>query len=200
MARKVSNEANASRSIRGGSCSLRKTTNGQAKLSHAPFHFAPQPNFSVKPTPTSSACRFPACFALRCGLPRALGFWLPSIGNVANSGHWCFHRLVVASAAFLLSPSVARISRRRSTGFAGNDLVAWPVSIWLSVLRQPAHRCAALKCHTPSPCGCPSFGGQCTVMPWQATALGIPQSWPLAITAWFLPSLRRTWQAAGHKF
>ena len=32
-----------------------------------------QPNFSVKPTPTSFACRFPACFALRCGLPAALG-------------------------------------------------------------------------------------------------------------------------------
>jgi len=33
----------------------------------------PQPNFSVKPTPTSFACRFPACCALRCGLPVALG-------------------------------------------------------------------------------------------------------------------------------
>ena len=34
---------------------------------------SPQPNFAVKPTPTSSACRFPACCALRCGLPVALG-------------------------------------------------------------------------------------------------------------------------------
>ena len=32
-----------------------------------------QPNFSVKPTTTSSACGYPARFALRCGLPRALG-------------------------------------------------------------------------------------------------------------------------------
>ena len=39
--------------------------------------FSHQPNFAVKPTPTSSACRFPARFALRCGLPVALGFWLP---------------------------------------------------------------------------------------------------------------------------
>jgi len=36
--------------------------------------FAPQPNRLVKPTPTSSACWYPPCFALRCGLPRALGF------------------------------------------------------------------------------------------------------------------------------
>ena len=34
--------------------------------------FSHQPNFAVKPTPTSSACRFPARFALRCGLPVAL--------------------------------------------------------------------------------------------------------------------------------
>ena len=68
----------------------------------------------------------------------------------------------MASAAFLLYSSVARISRYRSTGFAGHDLVAWQVSIWLSVLRQPAHHRAAPKCHAPSPCGCPSFGGQCT--------------------------------------
>ena len=38
--------------------------------------FSPQPNFSVKPTPTSFACRFPPCCALRCGLPRALGLSL----------------------------------------------------------------------------------------------------------------------------
>jgi len=33
-----------------------------------------QPNCSVNPTPTSSACGYPARFALRCGLPLALGF------------------------------------------------------------------------------------------------------------------------------
>ena len=60
-------------------------------------------------------------------------------------------------------------------------------SIWLSALRQPAHQGAAPKCHTPSPCGCPSCGGQCTVVPWQATAQGIPQPWPVAITAWRFP-------------
>jgi hypothetical protein len=31
-----------------------------------------QPNCLVKPTPTSSACGYPPCFALRRGLPRAL--------------------------------------------------------------------------------------------------------------------------------
>ena len=46
----------------------------KAMRASAIFHFAPQPNFAVKPTPTSSACRFPARFALRCGLPVALGF------------------------------------------------------------------------------------------------------------------------------
>jgi hypothetical protein len=35
--------------------------------------FSPQPNVSVKPTPTSFTCGFPARFALRCGLPVALG-------------------------------------------------------------------------------------------------------------------------------
>src|SRR5690606_40564975 len=34
-----------------------------------------QPNWLVKPTPTSFACWFPPCYALRCGLPRALGLW-----------------------------------------------------------------------------------------------------------------------------
>jgi hypothetical protein len=37
--------------------------------------FSPQPNFAVKPTPTSFACWFPARFALRCGLPVALGLF-----------------------------------------------------------------------------------------------------------------------------
>ena len=34
-----------------------------------------QPNWLVKPTPTSSACGYPPCFALRRGLPRALGLF-----------------------------------------------------------------------------------------------------------------------------
>ena len=38
--------------------------------------FSPQPNVAVKPTPTSFTCGFPARFALRCGLPVALGFSL----------------------------------------------------------------------------------------------------------------------------
>lgn len=37
------------------------------------LYCAHQPNSAVKPTPTSSACGCPPCFALRRGLPRALG-------------------------------------------------------------------------------------------------------------------------------
>ena len=36
--------------------------------------FSHQPNFAVKPTPTAFSRWFPACCALRCGLPVALGF------------------------------------------------------------------------------------------------------------------------------
>ena len=36
-------------------------------------------------------------------------------------------------------------------------LVHCSVSIWLSVLRLPAHQLAAPKCHTPLPCGLPVF-------------------------------------------
>lgn len=38
------------------------------------LYCAHQPNSAVKPTPTSSACGCPPCFALRRGLPRALAF------------------------------------------------------------------------------------------------------------------------------
>ena len=43
---------------------------------------------------------------------------------------------------------------------------AWQISIWLSALRQPAHRNAAPKCHTPSPAGFLSFGSQHKVISW----------------------------------
>jgi hypothetical protein len=44
-------------------------------------------------------------------------------------------------------------------------------SIWLSVLRQPAHRPAAPKCHTPSPRGLPVLRRPASgFAPWQATA------------------------------
>jgi hypothetical protein len=44
-------------------------------------------------------------------------------------------------------------------------------SIWLSVLRQPAHRSAALKCHAPSPCGLSVLRRSASgFAPWQATA------------------------------
>ena len=39
------------------------------------LYCAHQPNSAVKPTPTSSACGCPPCFALRRGLPRALDFY-----------------------------------------------------------------------------------------------------------------------------
>ena len=84
--------------------------------------------------------------------------------------------LAVMHCAFWPSPAL-------TSAVVGNR-AAQQFSIWLSALRQPAHHRAAPKCHTPSPCGCPSCGGQCTVVPWQATALSIPQSWPATITAW----------------
>ena len=43
---------------------------------------------------------------------------------------------------------------------------AWQISIWLSALRQPAHRNAAPKCHTPSLAGFLSFGSQHKVISW----------------------------------
>lgn len=67
--------------FRGG-YALCNQIRGTGKWTQAPFHFAPQPNFSVKPTPTSSACRFPACFALRCGLPRALGIMNTNLASL----------------------------------------------------------------------------------------------------------------------
>ncbi|RZL97634.1 MAG: hypothetical protein EOO88_62275 [Pedobacter sp.] len=42
-----------------------------------PWRIWHQPNWLVKPTPTSFACWFPPCCALRCGLPRALGSSVP---------------------------------------------------------------------------------------------------------------------------
>ena len=52
--------------------------------------FAPQPNRLVKPTPTSSACWYPPCFALRCGLPRALGPFktMPSFANTPEPPYY----------------------------------------------------------------------------------------------------------------
>ena len=49
-----------------------------------PLRICHQPNCLVKPTPTSSACWYPPCFALRCGLPRALGLLLPALGHAFN--------------------------------------------------------------------------------------------------------------------
>jgi hypothetical protein len=51
----------------------------------------------------------------------------------------------------------------RFTGIKFFNVAQRQVSIWLSVLRQPAHPLAAPKCHTPSLCGWPSCGGQCQV-------------------------------------
>ena len=59
------------------------------------LYCAHQPNSAVKPTPTSSACGCPPCFALRRGLPRALGLLcrnssvLPTTRSGANSRHLC---------------------------------------------------------------------------------------------------------------
>ena len=57
---------------------ISRTRHGASKFRDRPVPLvAPsachQPNRLVKPTPTSSACGCPPCFALRRGLPRALG-------------------------------------------------------------------------------------------------------------------------------
>ena len=61
--------------------------------------FSPQPNVSVKPTPTSFTCGFPARFALRCGLPAALGFSLKTTGVLQ-----CFNFAPTASAVTKIFP------------------------------------------------------------------------------------------------
>ncbi|CAH0354818.1 hypothetical protein AQB9606_03957 [Aquabacterium sp. CECT 9606] len=58
----------------GGGYAVCNQIHGAGKRAQTLFHFAPQPNCSVNPTPTSYACGYPPCYALRCGLPRALGF------------------------------------------------------------------------------------------------------------------------------
>ncbi len=50
------------------------------------LYCAHQPNSAVKPTPTSSACGCPPCFALRRGLPRALGGRTPHCHLIENLG------------------------------------------------------------------------------------------------------------------
>lgn len=49
------------------------TRTKQRSIEIAKPNICHQPNRLVKPTPTSSACGCPPCFALRRGLPRALG-------------------------------------------------------------------------------------------------------------------------------
>jgi hypothetical protein len=63
--------------------------------------------------------------------------------------------LAIMRCAFWSGPAL--------TSTAVLNRAAWQVSIWLSALRQPAHHLAAPNCHTPSPCGWPSCGGQCGV-------------------------------------
>ena len=46
------------------------------------------------------------------------------------------------------------------------NVAVWQISTWLSALRQPAHRNAAAKCHTPSLAGFLPFGSQHKVIGW----------------------------------
>ena len=89
----------------------------QALWQFLALSFAPQPNWAVKPTPTSCACGCPPCSALRRGLPRALGpcplatlsakiphptkYRNENIINTENSGH------MKATQAILCATSVA---------------------------------------------------------------------------------------------
>ena len=61
------------------------------------FRVCHQPNWLVKPTPTSSACGCPPHFVLRRGLPRALGPSFPSSLEVIK--HMLAFEFIEASAA-----------------------------------------------------------------------------------------------------
>ena len=72
----------------------------------AKFSLGYRPNCLVKPTPTSSACWYPPCFALRCGLPRALA---PLKTNLFRPCLFKRHSISQAlfSAWFAVSPGFA---------------------------------------------------------------------------------------------
>ena len=67
------------------------------------------------------------------------------------------HRLPAPCACGVLHrlaglPSLPHIEALHLWGTVLGKGVHWLGSIWLSVLRLPAHPLAAPKCHTPSPC------------------------------------------------
>ena len=68
------------------------------------LYCAHQPNSAVKPTPTSSACGCPPCFALRRGLPRALGREI--IGVPHDRSPTCCKCALAASVAILISHQI----------------------------------------------------------------------------------------------
>ena len=85
------------------------------------LYCAHQPNSAVKPTPTSSACGCPPCFALRRGLPRALACEKPAL-----------FKPMVHSPAFTFS-SVYSLGFCRVPGFAFGRCASfkpfWPLAL-----------------------------------------------------------------------
>ena len=81
-------------------------------------------------------------------------------------------RLFLCRPRSFASVQVWRFSRTQLRHLARRKF-----SIWPSVLRQPAHQPAAPKCHTPSPCGWPSCGGQCSVGCAGKPTHSSPQPW-----------------------
>ena len=83
----------------------------------------------------------------------------PSVFLPSFSGKVLDH----GASAIRASSSAAFFSAQALVIFPGTALIiaalcnlaVWPVSIWLSALRQPAHRNSAPKCHAPSPCWLP---------------------------------------------
>ena len=80
------------------------------------LYCAHQPNSAVKPTPTSSACGCPPCFALRRGLPRALGIKevLCQLSKMTSKSRW-YHSLKIKASHRLRCSSV----RGRGTMWRG---------------------------------------------------------------------------------
>lgn len=83
------------------------------------LYCAHQPNSAVKPTPTSSACGCPPCFALRRGLPRALAF-----GAFTCPPHRSCRRLSPSPKHALLGRCSAAL-RGCACGGPGHTVLAW---------------------------------------------------------------------------
>ena len=78
------------------------------------LYCAHQPNSAVKPTPTSSACGCPPCFALRRGLPRALCVSQPLNPCTFSASLLCWLSLSCPVARSFSAPHTCTATKRLS--------------------------------------------------------------------------------------